>query len=79
MRVLRDGDVESGTKRKGKTQYSIWTLNRIHLYSEHVKKSSDVDPQEAQQTLEIAEAALRKVEGKKQTIKANLALRQARA
>ncbi|MFS8028590.1 ATP synthase epsilon chain [Helianthus anomalus] len=41
------------------------------------EKSSDIDP-EAQQTLEIAEATLRKAEGKRQTIEANLALRQAR-
>ena len=42
------------------------------------EKSGDIDPQEAQQTLEIAEAALRKAEGKRQTIEANLALRRAR-
>ncbi|KAL8197677.1 hypothetical protein R6Q57_024325 [Mikania cordata] len=42
------------------------------------EKSSDIDPQEAQQTLEIAEASLRKAEGKRQKIEANLALRQAR-
>ncbi|KAJ9535640.1 hypothetical protein OSB04_un001209 [Centaurea solstitialis] len=43
-----------------------------------IEKSGDIDPQEAQQTLEIAEAALRKAEGKRQTIEANLALRRAR-
>lgn len=42
------------------------------------EKNSDIDPQEAQQTLEIAEANLRKAEGKRQTIEANLALRRAR-
>ncbi|TXG60897.1 hypothetical protein EZV62_012260 [Acer yangbiense] len=41
-------------------------------------ESSDIDPQEAQQTLEIAEAGLRKAESKRQTIEANLALRRAR-
>ncbi|CAN7099821.1 unnamed protein product, partial [Brassica rapa subsp. narinosa] len=41
-------------------------------------KNSDIDPQEAQQTLEIAEANLRKAEGKRQTIEANLALSRAR-
>ncbi|KAF5788732.1 putative ATP synthase, F1 complex, delta/epsilon subunit [Helianthus annuus] len=44
----------------------------------YAEKSSDIDPQEAQQTLEIAEAALRKAEGKRQTIEANLTLRRAR-
>nr|VDD22437.1 unnamed protein product [Brassica rapa] len=43
-----------------------------------IEKNSDIDPQEAQQTLEIAEANLRKAEGKRQTIEANLALRRAR-
>ena len=42
------------------------------------EKGSDIDPQEAQQTLEIAEANLSKAEGKRQTIEANLALRRAR-
>ena len=42
------------------------------------EKSSDIDSQEAQQTLEIAEANLRKAEGKRQKIEANLALRRAR-
>ncbi|TAJ02281.1 hypothetical protein DMA11_24470, partial [Marinilabiliaceae bacterium JC017] len=42
------------------------------------EKGSDIDPQEAQQTLEIAETNLKKAEGKRQTIEANLALRRAR-
>nr|YP_010273211.1 ATP synthase CF1 epsilon subunit [Parnassia chinensis]UJJ83253.1 ATP synthase CF1 epsilon subunit [Parnassia chinensis] len=42
------------------------------------EKSSDIDPQEARKTLEIAEVNLRKAEGKRQTIEANLALRRAR-
>ncbi|CAJ1978178.1 unnamed protein product [Sphenostylis stenocarpa] len=37
----------------------------------------DIDPQEAQQTLEIAETNLNKAEGKRQTIEVNLALRRA--
>ncbi|KAH1091742.1 hypothetical protein J1N35_018999 [Gossypium stocksii] len=57
-----------------------------HIVEENVEwmsmhaceKGSDIDPQEAQQALEIAEANLRKAEGKRQTIEANLALRQAR-
>ncbi|QCE14257.1 F-type H+-transporting ATPase subunit beta [Vigna unguiculata] len=43
-----------------------------------IEKGSDIDPQEAQQTLEIAETNLNKAEGKRQTIEANLALRRAR-
>ncbi|MFQ6646495.1 hypothetical protein Gotur_019240, partial [Gossypium turneri] len=42
------------------------------------KKGSDIDPQEAQQALKIAEANLRKAEGKRQTIEANLVLKLAR-
>ncbi|VVA98066.1 unnamed protein product [Arabis nemorensis] len=52
--------------------------NEITILVNDVEKNSDIDPQEAQQTLEIAEANLRKAEGKRQTIEANLALRQAR-
>ncbi|KAI3818160.1 hypothetical protein L1987_11963 [Smallanthus sonchifolius] len=48
--------------------------DEITVLVNDAEKSSDIDPQEAQQTLEIAEAALRKAEGKRQTIKANLAL-----
>ncbi|PHU22988.1 ATP synthase epsilon chain, chloroplastic [Capsicum chinense] len=42
------------------------------------KKGSDIDPQEAQQTLEIVEANVKKAEGRRQKIEANLALRRAR-
>ncbi|KAI3664696.1 hypothetical protein L1987_88165 [Smallanthus sonchifolius] len=52
--------------------------NEITVLVNDAEKSSDIDPQEAQQTLEIAEAALIKAEGKRQTIEANLALRRAR-
>ncbi|KAJ4735565.1 hypothetical protein LUZ62_006176 [Rhynchospora pubera] len=40
--------------------------------------STDINPQEAQEALEIAEATLRKAKGKRQVIEANLALRRAR-
>ncbi|KAL3500704.1 hypothetical protein ACH5RR_039797 [Cinchona calisaya] len=43
-----------------------------------VEKGSVIDPQEAQQTLEIAEANLKKTDGQRQTIEANLALRRAK-
>ncbi|KAK6923612.1 ATP synthase, F1 complex, delta/epsilon subunit, N-terminal [Dillenia turbinata] len=52
--------------------------NEITILVNDAEKGSDIDPQEAQQTLEIAEANLRKAEGKRQTIEANLALRRAR-
>ncbi|KAI5672116.1 hypothetical protein M9H77_12480 [Catharanthus roseus] len=52
--------------------------NEITVLVNDAEKVSDIDPQEAQQTLEIAEANLRKVEGKRRTIEENLALRRAR-
>nr|ATL59881.1 ATP synthase CF1 epsilon subunit [Sabicea diversifolia] len=52
--------------------------NQITVLVNDAEKGSDIDPQEAQQTLEIAEANLKKAEGKRQTIEANLALRRAR-
>ncbi|CAN6446944.1 unnamed protein product [Victoria cruziana] len=53
--------------------------NEIIILVNNAEKGSDIDPQEAQQTLEIAEANLSKAEGKRQVIEANLALRRARA
>nr|QGT33465.1 ATP synthase CF1 epsilon subunit [Chamaesium delavayi]QGT33550.1 ATP synthase CF1 epsilon subunit [Chamaesium jiulongense]QGT33805.1 ATP synthase CF1 epsilon subunit [Chamaesium spatuliferum]QGT34145.1 ATP synthase CF1 epsilon subunit [Chamaesium paradoxum] len=52
--------------------------NEITVLVNDAEKSSDIDSQEAQQTLEKAEAYLRKAEGKRQKIEANLALRRAR-
>nr|YP_009406641.1 ATP synthase CF1 epsilon subunit [Sclerotheca viridiflora]ASA39162.1 ATP synthase CF1 epsilon subunit [Sclerotheca viridiflora] len=52
--------------------------NEITVLVNDAEKSSDIDPEEAQQTLEIAKGNLRKAEGKRQTIEANLALRRAR-
>nr|WGC90804.1 ATP synthase CF1 epsilon subunit [Bupleurum commelynoideum] len=52
--------------------------NEITFLVNDAEKSSDIDSQEAQQTLEIAEANLRKAEGKRQKIEANIALRRAR-
>ncbi|MFQ6634820.1 hypothetical protein Gotur_012255, partial [Gossypium turneri] len=52
--------------------------NEITILVNDAEKGSDIDPQEAQQALEIAKANLRKAEGKRQTIEANLALRRAR-
>nr|YP_010284913.1 ATP synthase CF1 epsilon subunit [Silene gracilicaulis]UKQ57333.1 ATP synthase CF1 epsilon subunit [Silene gracilicaulis]UKQ57413.1 ATP synthase CF1 epsilon subunit [Silene gracilicaulis] len=52
--------------------------NEITVLVNDAEKGSDIDPKEAQQTLEIAEANLKKAEGKRQIIEANLALRRAR-
>ncbi|WOH16721.1 ATP synthase CF1 epsilon subunit (plastid) [Daucus carota subsp. sativus] len=52
--------------------------NEITVLVNDAEKGSDIDSQEAQQTLEIAEANFRKAEGKRQKIEANLALRRAR-
>jgi len=52
--------------------------NQITVLVNDAEKGSDIDPQEAQQTLEIAETNLNKADGKRQTIEANLALRRAR-
>nr|YP_010566791.1 ATP synthase CF1 epsilon subunit [Medicago rigiduloides]UZC32361.1 ATP synthase CF1 epsilon subunit [Medicago rigiduloides] len=52
--------------------------NEITILVNDAEKSIDIDPQEAQQTLKIAEANLNKAEGKRQKIEANLALRRAR-
>uniref|UniRef100_A0A7N0RAP9 ATP synthase epsilon chain, chloroplastic n=1 Tax=Kalanchoe fedtschenkoi TaxID=63787 RepID=A0A7N0RAP9_KALFE len=51
--------------------------NEITILVNDAEKGSDIDPQEAQQTLERAETNLKKAEGKRQTIEANLALRRA--
>ncbi|GMJ04208.1 hypothetical protein HRI_004090000 [Hibiscus trionum] len=52
--------------------------NEITILVNDAENACDIDLQEAQQALEIAEANLRKAEGKRQTIEANLALKRAR-
>nr|YP_010153993.1 ATP synthase CF1 epsilon subunit [Corydalis adunca]QQW51826.1 ATP synthase CF1 epsilon subunit [Corydalis adunca] len=52
--------------------------NEITILVNDAEKDSDIDLQEAQQTLEITEANLSRAEGKRQTIEANLAVRRAR-
>nr|QUB02179.1 ATP synthase CF1 epsilon subunit [Gibasis geniculata] len=52
--------------------------NEITVLGNDAEISTDINPQEAQQVLEIAEANLSKAEGKRQAIEANLALRRAR-
>nr|YP_010610405.1 ATP synthase CF1 epsilon subunit [Vallisneria natans]WAO28671.1 ATP synthase CF1 epsilon subunit [Vallisneria natans] len=51
--------------------------NEITILGNDAELSTDIDPQEAQQTLEIAEANLSRAEGKRQRIEANLARRRA--
>ena len=58
--------------------FAIIGNNEITVLVNDAEKGSDIDSQEAQQTLEIAEANFRKAEGKRQKIEANLALRRAR-
>nr|YP_009731583.1 ATP synthase CF1 epsilon subunit [Allium kingdonii]QHQ72423.1 ATP synthase CF1 epsilon subunit [Allium kingdonii] len=52
--------------------------NEITILGNDAEMSTDIDLQEAQQALEIAEANLSRAQGKRQTIEANLALRRAR-
>nr|YP_010479052.1 ATP synthase CF1 epsilon subunit [Dioscorea hispida]UVJ66826.1 ATP synthase CF1 epsilon subunit [Dioscorea hispida]WCZ70622.1 ATP synthase CF1 epsilon subunit [Dioscorea hispida] len=52
--------------------------NEITILGNDAEINTDIDPQEAQQTFEIAEANLSRAEGKRQVIEANLALRRAR-
>nr|QBX01838.1 ATP synthase CF1 epsilon subunit [Pelargonium praemorsum] len=52
--------------------------NEITVLATAAEKGSEIDPQEAQQTVEIAEDSLRKAEDKRQRIEAKLALERAR-
>lgn len=52
--------------------------NAITILVKDAEKGSDIDPQEAQQILEIAEANLQKAEGEMETSEADLALRRAK-
>nr|YP_010290854.1 ATP synthase CF1 epsilon subunit [Gahnia tristis]ULQ66011.1 ATP synthase CF1 epsilon subunit [Gahnia tristis] len=52
--------------------------NEITILGNDAEISTDIDPEEAQEALEIAEANLSKAKGKRQVIEANLALRRAR-
>nr|YP_010725219.1 CF1 subunit epsilon [Zephyra violiflora]WDW32432.1 CF1 subunit epsilon [Zephyra violiflora] len=52
--------------------------NEITILGNDAEMSTNIDPQEAQQALEIAEANLSRAQGKRQAIEANLALRRAR-
>nr|YP_010225681.1 ATP synthase CF1 epsilon subunit [Grevillea robusta]UDD74532.1 ATP synthase CF1 epsilon subunit [Grevillea robusta] len=52
--------------------------NEITILVNDAERGNEIDLQEAQRTLEIAEANLSRAEGKRQTIEANLTLRRAR-
>ncbi|PPD90392.1 hypothetical protein GOBAR_DD12661 [Gossypium barbadense] len=52
--------------------------NEITILVNDAEKGSDIDPQEAQQALEIAKANLTKAEGNRQKIETNLALKWAK-
>nr|YP_009409243.1 AtpE [Aloe maculata]YP_009409328.1 AtpE [Aloe vera]YP_010468261.1 CF1 subunit epsilon [Aloe arborescens]AEX93624.1 ATP synthase CF1 epsilon chain [Aloe vera]APP88696.1 AtpE [Aloe maculata]APP88781.1 AtpE [Aloe vera]UVF31371.1 CF1 subunit epsilon [Aloe arborescens]UVF33682.1 CF1 subunit epsilon [Aloe vera] len=52
--------------------------NEITILGNDAEMSTDINPEEAQQALEIAEANLSGAQGKRQAIEANLALRRAR-
>nr|YP_010498794.1 ATP synthase CF1 epsilon subunit [Aspidistra elatior]UWR82756.1 ATP synthase CF1 epsilon subunit [Aspidistra elatior] len=52
--------------------------NEITILGNDAEMSTDIDPQEVQQALEIAEANLSRAQSKRQAIEANLALRRAR-
>ncbi|KAK8959953.1 hypothetical protein KSP40_PGU001899 [Platanthera guangdongensis] len=52
--------------------------NEITILGNDAEISSDIDPQEAKQTFEIAEDNLSRAQGKRQAIASNLALRRAR-
>nr|YP_010723547.1 CF1 subunit epsilon [Freesia laxa]WDW26917.1 CF1 subunit epsilon [Freesia laxa] len=52
--------------------------NEITILGNDAEINTDIDPQEARQALEIAEANLSRAQGKRQAIEANLALRRAR-
>nr|AYC21419.1 ATP synthase CF1 epsilon subunit [Aphyllon uniflorum var. uniflorum] len=58
--------------------FAIIGNNEITFLVNAAEKGNDIDPQEAQQTLEIAEANLKKAEGKRQIIEENLAFQRAR-
>lgn len=51
--------------------------NEITILGNDAELSTDIDPQEAQRTLEIVEANLSRAKGKRQIIEANLARRRA--
>ena len=52
--------------------------DRITVLVNNAERDVDIDPQEAQETFEIAKADLARAEGKRQAIEADVALKRAR-
>jgi F-type H+-transporting ATPase subunit epsilon len=53
-------------------------INEIMILGNDAELGSDIDPEEAQRALEIAEANLSKAEGTKELVEAKLALKRAK-
>ncbi|KAK8963176.1 hypothetical protein KSP40_PGU015302 [Platanthera guangdongensis] len=75
LRIRRNGQWLTVALMGG---FAIISNNEITILGNDAEISTDIDPQEAKQTLEIAEANLSIAEGKRQAIESNLALRRAR-
>ncbi|PHT34126.1 ATP synthase epsilon chain, chloroplastic [Capsicum baccatum] len=58
--------------------FAIIGNNETTILVNDADKGSDINPQKSQKTLEIAKANVKKFEGRRQKIKANLDLRRAR-
>ncbi|RVX10091.1 ATP synthase epsilon chain, chloroplastic [Vitis vinifera] len=71
VKVLDSHECSLGLEQTISIQLIIVLIN-------DAEKGSVIEPQEAQQTLEIVEANLRKAGGKRQIIEANLTFKQAR-
>nr|NP_569635.1 ATP synthase CF1 epsilon subunit [Psilotum nudum]Q8WI12.1 RecName: Full=ATP synthase epsilon chain, chloroplastic; AltName: Full=ATP synthase F1 sector epsilon subunit; AltName: Full=F-ATPase epsilon subunit [Psilotum nudum]AGC26799.1 ATP synthase epsilon chain [Psilotum nudum]BAB84222.1 ATP synthase epsilon subunit [Psilotum nudum] len=53
--------------------------NQITILVNEAEKSSEIDPEEAQETFQKAQANLTRAEGKRKTIEAHLAFKRAKA
>nr|WKT07822.1 CF1 epsilon subunit of ATP synthase [Klebsormidium sp. TAA2-JRJ3pt] len=53
--------------------------DRVTILVNEGERASEIDPQEAQKTLELAQMSLNKAEGSRQKIEAKLAFRRAKA
>ena len=53
--------------------------NQLTILVNEAEKASDIDPEEAQKTFDLAQENLNQATGRKQTIEANLAFQRAKA
>nr|YP_010463813.1 ATP synthase CF1 subunit epsilon [Anemia phyllitidis]UUL71080.1 ATP synthase CF1 subunit epsilon [Anemia phyllitidis] len=53
--------------------------NQVTILVNEAERATEIDPEEAQKTFQIAQANLAKAEGKKQMIEANLSFKRAKA